>query len=481
MALHTLEICSGVGMLGEGLRAGFQYLGIKTRTVCHIEREAYAASVLAARIEEGSMDAAPVWSDLCTFDAGAWRGAVDCIVAGFPCQDISLAGRRAGLDGARSGLFFKILNIADACGAQSLFLENVAGIASATSTAVDEAAASDITGQSYRPAGSGSAGVDCRIHEEDGAVLERAAARVVGELADRGWDAEWITLSASDVGASHGRARWFCWAWRRLGNTGLQHQHLQQRQDGAEYQGAGQPVAYPERAERRPERAGSTGAIQGHDGGRREADGGAGIADAVLGNSNDERAHRCGCGAEQDGRCEFENTGGCMANTTGHGRHQRRAEPSGEQGRPDAAECGCAVANTSSTGQQGCELGRTCTGNWGGAQAHGSASQLCGLFAPGPSDPRWAGIIAGQPWLAPAIDKETESLLRGTPDGLARKLDFDNRASRLRCVGNGVVALCASTALVLLLRRAGFMKQKQPAAQSNRAQAAINTVAEATA
>lgn len=195
MALHTIELCAGVGMLGEGLRAGLTYMGIAHRTVCYVEREAHAAAVLAARMEEGSLDAAPVWADLCTFDAEAWRGKVDCVVAGFPCQDLSLAGRRAGLDGARSGLFFNVLDIAEACGAWCLFLENVAGIASATATVVDEA---------------------------EGELEERAAARVLGELADRGWDSEWITLSASEVGASHGRARWFCWAWR-MGHTRLQH------------------------------------------------------------------------------------------------------------------------------------------------------------------------------------------------------------------------------------------------------------------
>src|SRR3546814_18014295 len=116
---------------------------------------------------------APIWSDMLTFDGAAWRGRVDCVIAGFPCQDLSIAGQRAGLDGKRSGLFFTVCDIADACDAQFLLLENVSGIASATATVVDEA---------------------------EGELEERAAARVLGELADRGWDAEWITLSASDVG-----------------------------------------------------------------------------------------------------------------------------------------------------------------------------------------------------------------------------------------------------------------------------------------
>lgn len=209
VALHTIELCAGVGMLGEGLRAGLGHLGVETRAVCYVEREAHAASILAARIEEGSLDPAPVWSDMLTFDAGAWRGAVDCVAAGFPCQDLSLAGRRAGLDGERSGLFFRVLDIADDCGAWLLVLENVSGIASATAAVVDEASASD-----YAPKPSGDGFSDVGI--EDGRLLERAAARVMGELADRGWDAECITLSASDVGANHGRARWFCIAWRMV-------------------------------------------------------------------------------------------------------------------------------------------------------------------------------------------------------------------------------------------------------------------------
>lgn len=208
MDLHTIELFAGVGMLGEGLRAGLGYLGIQTRTVCYVEREAYAAAVLAARIQEGSLDAAPIWSDVTTFNGRQWDGAVDCVVAGFPCQDLSLAGQRAGLDGARSGLFFEVLRIARDCGAEWLFLENVAGIATAAATAVDEA---------------------------EGVLEERAAARVVGELADLGWDAEWITLSASDVGASHGRARWFCLAWRRaMGHAGL---HARGAQHGQQPQG----------------------------------------------------------------------------------------------------------------------------------------------------------------------------------------------------------------------------------------------------
>lgn len=161
-------------------------------------------------MEEGSLAAAPIWcGDFTDLRGEQFRGVVDCVVAGFPCQDLSIAGRRAGLDGKRSGLFFEVVRIATDCGAWLLFLENVAGIATATASVVDA---------------------------EEGELDERAAARVLGELADLGWDAEWITLAASEVGASHGRARWFCLAWR------LAHPGREQREPGHE-QGRPGPAA----------------------------------------------------------------------------------------------------------------------------------------------------------------------------------------------------------------------------------------------
>ncbi len=251
MALFAgIELCAGVGMLGEGVRAAFGFLGHEYRTVCYVEREAAAAGQLATLMEAGIIDSAPVWSDMLTFDGAAWCGKVDCIIAGFPCQDLSIAGRRAGLDGKRSGLFFRVCDIADDCDAQYLLLENVSAIASATATVMDEA---------------------------EGELEERAAARVMGELADRGWDSEWITISASEVGASHRRARWFCFAWR---------------------------VANPERAERRQERIDRSRGSQGHDGSR-EANGGTGIAIEALADPGSEGRQR-----SEQRRTRIDNRGG---------------------------------------------------------------------------------------------------------------------------------------------------------------------------
>ncbi len=139
----------------------------QARVVCYVEREAYAAAVLAARMAEGALDAAPVWSDVRTFDGRPWRGAVDFVCGGFPCQDISPAGKRAGIHGERSGLWFEYVRIVEEVQPRYVFAENVAALR--------------------------SRGLDV----------------VLANLAALGFDAEWGCLRASDVGAPHRRDRIF--------------------------------------------------------------------------------------------------------------------------------------------------------------------------------------------------------------------------------------------------------------------------------
>ena len=104
MALSTtrvLGLAVGGGGLERGIAGALRRVGRTSRLVCAVEIEAYAAAVLATRMEEQAMDPAPVWSDLRTFDARPWRGVVDLVAAGYPCQPFSVAGHRRGADDPR--------------------------------------------------------------------------------------------------------------------------------------------------------------------------------------------------------------------------------------------------------------------------------------------------------------------------------------------------------------------------------------------
>lgn len=80
-AYNVLAICAGVG----GLELGIEIARRDARTICMVEREAHAAEVLAARMEDGTISPSPVWSDVSTFSGREWRGVVDCIASGDPC------------------------------------------------------------------------------------------------------------------------------------------------------------------------------------------------------------------------------------------------------------------------------------------------------------------------------------------------------------------------------------------------------------
>lgn len=178
--MNELALFAGAG----GGILGGHLLG--WRTVCAVEYNTYAASVLLARQNDGMLPPFPIWDDVRTFDGRPWRGIVDVISGGFPCQDISSAGRGAGIEGERSGLWREMARIIGEVRPRFAFVEN------------------------------------------SPLLMGRGAAVVIGDLAAMGYDAHWCCLAASDVGAPHKRDRF--WLVADSESIHAQGQHDGQRE-----------------------------------------------------------------------------------------------------------------------------------------------------------------------------------------------------------------------------------------------------------
>jgi DNA (cytosine-5)-methyltransferase 1 len=160
--------------IGGGLLAD---LILGHNPIVAVEWDKYACKVLREGVSDGWFDGMQVYEgDVRLFDPSEYKERVDCIHAGFPCQDISNAGKQAGVgEGTRSGLYREVLRIADLVRPGFIFLENVS------------------------------------------AILSNGLGTVLADLAALGYDAKWICVRASDVGANHQRDRW--WLLAKLGNA----------------------------------------------------------------------------------------------------------------------------------------------------------------------------------------------------------------------------------------------------------------------
>lgn len=185
------SLFSGVGGLDLAVESFFD-----AETAWHCEWEPEPSKVLAAR-----WPGVPNFGDVTAVD---WSTVepVDIICGGFPCQDLSLAGRRSGMrPGTRSGLWADFLRAIDALKPEVVVIENVRGLLSGCA----ESASDSELGQCKRcldPDGGAS-------HSPN----VRALGRVLGDLSELGFDAEWHGLLASDIGAPHGRFRVFVLAY----------------------------------------------------------------------------------------------------------------------------------------------------------------------------------------------------------------------------------------------------------------------------
>jgi DNA (cytosine-5)-methyltransferase 1 len=153
-----------------------------------------------SKILEHNYPGIPNYRDVTKVDFAAIE-QVDILTGGFPCQDLSLAGKRAGLkDGTRSGLWSEFARAIQTQQPKRVIIENVRGLLSANAD----------NGVEYEP--------------KDLAMLNgrppiRAMGAVLGDLADLGYNAKWTGLRAADAGAPHARYRVFIVATRQPNNT----------------------------------------------------------------------------------------------------------------------------------------------------------------------------------------------------------------------------------------------------------------------
>jgi DNA (cytosine-5)-methyltransferase 1 len=160
--MNELALFAGAG---GGLLATKWFLG--WRTVCYVENELYRIEVLKARIRDGLLDDAPIWDDARTFDGRPWRGCVDIVTAGFPCQPFSVAGKMEAQNDERN-LWPDTIRVINEVKPEWCLLENTPGLLSGR-------------------------------HGYFGQIL--------ADLAEGGYDAIWKVLSAAEVGAPHRRDR----------------------------------------------------------------------------------------------------------------------------------------------------------------------------------------------------------------------------------------------------------------------------------
>lgn len=205
---RILSLCTGLG----GLDLGVEIAAPDARVVCAVELDAYCAAVLAQGMEQGHLPGAPIWDDLRTFDGRRWRGAVDCVTAGYPCQPFSVAGQKRGAADPRH-LWPEVARIVGECAAPLVFLENVARHLSAGFDVV----ARDLQGLGYTVAAmvcrASTVGAPHRRARLFALAVSDAGRERIGELAEwieqhapERWDTE-LAHMGEGLADSHGGLR----------------------------------------------------------------------------------------------------------------------------------------------------------------------------------------------------------------------------------------------------------------------------------
>jgi DNA (cytosine-5)-methyltransferase 1 len=196
--MNVLAVCSGIG----GLDLGIRLAEPSARVICYVENGIYPISITLSRIQDGFLDDAPVWSDARTFDGKPWRGVVDILTAGYPCQPFSVAGSLKGEDDPRH-LWPDIRRIIRQVQPGFCFFENVAN--------------------------------HLRVGFES----------VWGDLSDLGYTVEAGLFTATEVGAPHRRQRLFILAHRNGNDVGNPDKPRSQGRSEPQQQGRDKLPAWP--------------------------------------------------------------------------------------------------------------------------------------------------------------------------------------------------------------------------------------------
>ena len=453
--INHLSLCAGYGGIDLGLRSILP----NVRTVAYVEIEAFAAGNLVEKMESKQLDEAPLWTNLKTFDAKPFRGMVDIVSGGFPCQPFSHAGQQKSTDDPRH-LFPDIERIVLECEPRIIFFENVEGIIS-----------SKLGG------------------EPDTSVLKH----VLGRMESMGYRSTAGIFSAEEVGAPHRRKRVFLLGIsnndgerfvRKQEGDSQKNTLEEQRWDNTDRQRASE-LANPDGDSCRqgePRRA--TGELQQEGTGLRggESEGQTGQESGCCCSTDRELGNPTGHGRDKGGtnkeagrtdRCcktgrVQKSSGGCckLGNTKHNGSsdQKRRGAAKTSERNKEGANTTLQSSGTSRSeigGDLQGELGNTSseglerhTGNFSGKTAtkrkgerHERLVAPRGLFPSKPNEQQ-------QDWEAPRTigDEETITAMGGSDYGIA---DGDMvrscRVDSLRLLGNGVVPMTAAKAFVCLV------------------------------
>ena len=177
--LNTFHLFAGAG---GGILADL-LLGHNPIGACEIEQ--YPRDVLLARQRDGILPNFPIWDDVCTLDGKPWRGTVDVLAGGFPCQDISAAGKGTGISGERSGLWKEYARLIEEMRPRFVFAEN------------------------------------------SPLLRTRGLGVVLEDLAALGYNARWGIIGAGAVGAPHKRDRMWVLAYANLPGQQQGHKEME--------------------------------------------------------------------------------------------------------------------------------------------------------------------------------------------------------------------------------------------------------------